>query len=71
MAVSHGSPLYSLEATQQAERKTMNRSLVFATASHDIRSSLAAIDSFIQLYLEEDTLNSDMATNRPLSKVIA
>ncbi|GFS38943.1 hypothetical protein Acr_00g0060400 [Actinidia rufa] len=46
----------------------MNRSLAFATASHDIRSSLAAIDSFIQLYLEEDTLNSDMATNLQLIK---
>ncbi|KAF6155877.1 hypothetical protein GIB67_039208 [Kingdonia uniflora] len=32
---------------RQAERKSMNKSLVFYSASHDMRSSLAAIDSLI------------------------
>ncbi|KAM7277414.1 hypothetical protein ACFE04_019280 [Oxalis oulophora] len=38
-----------MEATQQAERKNLNKTLAFASASHDIRSALIAIDASIDL----------------------
>ncbi|KAG2325904.1 hypothetical protein Bca52824_008632 [Brassica carinata] len=38
-----------MEATQQAERKSMNKSQAFARASHDIRGSLAGITGLIDL----------------------
>ncbi|XP_051142167.1 histidine kinase CKI1 [Andrographis paniculata] len=41
------------EATQQAERKSMNKSLAFASASHDIRASLAGIRGLIDLCYNE------------------
>ncbi|KAM7276080.1 hypothetical protein ACFE04_017946 [Oxalis oulophora] len=37
------------EATQKAERKNLNKTLAFASASHDIRNSLIAIDAAIDL----------------------
>ncbi|KAJ4904510.1 Histidine kinase CKI1 [Raphanus sativus] len=38
-----------MEATQQAERKSMNKSEAFARASHDIRGSLAGITGLIDI----------------------
>ncbi|XP_002515291.2 histidine kinase CKI1 [Ricinus communis] len=38
-----------MEATQQAERKSMNKSLAFASASHDIRAALAGITGLIEI----------------------
>ncbi|KAK6915660.1 Signal transduction response regulator, receiver domain, partial [Dillenia turbinata] len=52
-----------MEATQQAERKSMNKSLAFAGASHDVRSSLAAITGLIESCQEEAAPNSEMAEN--------
>uniref|UniRef100_A0A0D9W8A0 Probable histidine kinase 2 n=1 Tax=Leersia perrieri TaxID=77586 RepID=A0A0D9W8A0_9ORYZ len=37
------------DALRQAERKSMNKSNAFATASHDIRSALAAVKGLIQV----------------------
>ncbi|KAH0928838.1 hypothetical protein HID58_014565 [Brassica napus] len=43
-----------MEATQQAERKSMNKSQAFARASHDIRGSLAGITGLIDLCHESE-----------------
>ncbi|PQQ02465.1 histidine kinase CKI1-like [Prunus yedoensis var. nudiflora] len=37
-----------MEATQQAERKSMTKSLAFATASHDVHAALAGITGLIE-----------------------
>jgi len=42
-----------MEATQQAERKSMNKSLAFARATHDIRTVLASITGLIKLCYNE------------------
>ncbi|KAF8387742.1 hypothetical protein HHK36_026396 [Tetracentron sinense] len=52
-----------MEATQQAERKSMNKSLAFASASHDVRASLAAITGLIELCHQEVVPDSDLAEN--------
>ncbi|KAL0364842.1 UNVERIFIED_CONTAM: Histidine kinase CKI1 [Sesamum angustifolium] len=52
-----------MESTQQAERKSMNKSLAFANASHDIRSSLAAISGLIDLCHETAKPHSDLSAN--------
>ncbi|XVF72732.1 hypothetical protein PTKIN_Ptkin12aG0144000 [Pterospermum kingtungense] len=51
-----------MEATQQAERKSMNKSLALAGASHDIRSSLAGITGLIDLCLADAAPSSDFET---------
>ncbi|KAJ0245540.1 Signal transduction response regulator [Hirschfeldia incana] len=43
-----------MEATQQAERKSMNKSQAFARASHDIRGSLAGITGLIDICHESE-----------------
>lgn len=60
-----------MEATQQAERKSLNKSSAFATASHDIRSCLAGITGWIDPCLEQATLHSDLANNLSLMKTCA
>ncbi|XP_037496265.1 histidine kinase CKI1 [Jatropha curcas] len=52
-----------MEATQQAERKSMNKSLIFASASHDIRAALAGITGLIQISYEEVSPGSDLEMN--------
>ncbi|KAF8379736.1 hypothetical protein HHK36_029184 [Tetracentron sinense] len=52
-----------MEATQQAERKSMNKSLAFARASHDVRSSLAAFTGLIELCNEGVAPDSELAVN--------
>lgn len=52
-----------MESTQQAERKSMNKSIAFASASHDVRGSLAAITGLIDLSLEDAKPNSELAFN--------
>jgi signal transduction histidine kinase len=37
------------EALRQAERKSMNKSNAFASASHDIRSALSAIAGLVEM----------------------
>ena len=52
-----------MEATQQAERKSMNKSLAFASASHDVRASLAGLTGLIELCYKEATSSSELETN--------
>jgi len=52
-----------MEATQQAERKSMNKSLAFATASHDIRAALACITGLIEICYAEVRAGSELDTN--------
>ncbi|XP_010544971.1 PREDICTED: histidine kinase CKI1 [Tarenaya hassleriana] len=52
-----------MEATQQAERKSMNKSLAFASASHDIRGALAGINGLIDLCQEEAEPGSELDTS--------
>ncbi|XP_073060245.1 histidine kinase CKI1-like [Primulina eburnea] len=44
-----GALIKQMEATRQAERKSMNKTLAFARASHDIRASLAGITGLIEM----------------------
>uniref|UniRef100_A0ACD5WZA9 Uncharacterized protein n=1 Tax=Avena sativa TaxID=4498 RepID=A0ACD5WZA9_AVESA len=48
------------EALQQAERKSMNKSNAFASASHDIRSSLAAVVGLIEVCRPEALGNPNL-----------
>ncbi|OIW07029.1 hypothetical protein TanjilG_02663 [Lupinus angustifolius] len=52
-----------MEATQQAERKNMNKSLAFASASHDVRTSLAGLTGLIEMSYELVTPHSELETN--------
>ncbi|XAR61405.1 Histidine kinase [Bertholletia excelsa] len=52
-----------MEATQQAERKSLNKSLAFATASHDIRALLAGLVGLIQVCQDEVAPGSDLGIN--------
>ncbi|GMH19129.1 hypothetical protein Nepgr_020970 [Nepenthes gracilis] len=52
-----------MEATQQAERKSMNKSLAFASASHDVRAALAGLTGLIDLSYTEAAPGSDLETN--------
>ncbi|CAK7340560.1 unnamed protein product [Dovyalis caffra] len=49
------------EATQQAERKSMNKTKAFAGANHDVRNSLAAIRASIHFCQEEANPDSKLA----------
>ncbi|KAL5560994.1 hypothetical protein UlMin_030741 [Ulmus minor] len=52
-----------MEATEQAERKSMNKSLAFASASHDIRAALAGITGLIEICNEEAALLPELYIN--------
>ena len=52
-----------MEATQQAERKSMNKSLAFASASHDIRAALAGLTGLIEMSYGEVIPGSEMEAN--------
>ncbi|KAE9589492.1 putative histidine kinase response regulator and transcription factor RR-A-type family [Lupinus albus] len=58
-----GSLIKQMEATQQAERKNMNKSLAFASASHDVRTSLAGLTGLIEMSYELVTPHSELETN--------
>ncbi|KAL5858202.1 hypothetical protein ACOSQ3_005660 [Xanthoceras sorbifolium] len=51
------------EATQQAERKSMNKSLAFASASHDVRAALAGLTGLIEICYDEVAPGSELETN--------
>ncbi|EFH53980.1 hypothetical protein ARALYDRAFT_906322 [Arabidopsis lyrata subsp. lyrata] len=51
-----------MEATQQAERKSMNKSQAFANASHDNRGALAGIKGLIDICRDEVKPGSDVDT---------
>ena len=52
-----------MESTQQAERKGLNKSLAFASASHDVRASLAGVRGLIEVCRDEAAPGSDLETN--------
>lgn len=52
-----------MEATRQAETKSMNKSLAIASASHDIRASLAAITGLVEICYDEVAFGSQVETN--------
>lgn len=52
-----------MEATQQAERKNMNKSLAFASVSHDVRTSLAGLTGLIEMSNELADHGSELETN--------
>ncbi|KAL4028892.1 hypothetical protein IC575_012104 [Cucumis melo] len=52
--------IQQMEATQQAERKSMNKSVAFTRASHDIRASLAGIIGLIEICHNESTPGSEL-----------
>ncbi|OIW12990.1 hypothetical protein TanjilG_15439, partial [Lupinus angustifolius] len=52
-----------IEATKQAERKNMNKSLAFASASHDVRTSLAGLTGLIEMSYELVTPHSELEAN--------
>lgn len=51
------------EATHQAEQKNMKKSLAFASASHDVRTSLAGITALIEMSSNLVNPGSDLAKN--------
>lgn len=50
------------EAVEQAERKSMNKSLALARASHDMRNALYSIIELIKL-CQAQTTSSELQTN--------
>ncbi|KAI4306739.1 hypothetical protein L6164_029992 [Bauhinia variegata] len=52
-----------MEATQQAERKSMNKTVAFANASHDVRAYLAGLTGLIELCYQEAAPGSELVTN--------
>ncbi|XP_047313086.1 histidine kinase CKI1 [Impatiens glandulifera] len=52
-----------MEATQQAERKCVNKSLAFTSASHDIRASLAGLIGLIEFCRERASSGSELEMN--------
>ncbi|KAF3454879.1 hypothetical protein FNV43_RR05327 [Rhamnella rubrinervis] len=52
-----------MEATRQAETKSMNKSLAIASASHDVRASLAGITGLIEISYHEVPPGSLVGTN--------
>ncbi|TYG89969.1 hypothetical protein ES288_A12G145100v1 [Gossypium darwinii] len=58
----HDKLIKQMEATQQAERKSMNKSLALVGASHDIRAALAGITGYIDLCQANAAPGSDFET---------
>ncbi|XP_008237868.1 PREDICTED: histidine kinase CKI1-like [Prunus mume] len=52
-----------MEATQQAERKSMRKSLAFVSASHDVRAALTGITGLIEISYDEVARGSELETN--------
>ncbi|KAL5069038.1 hypothetical protein RYX36_019925 [Vicia faba] len=52
-----------MEATEQAERKNMNKSLAFASASHDLRAYLAGLIGLIEMSSKLVLSNADTDFN--------
>lgn len=52
-----------MEATRQAERKSMSKSNAFAQASHDVRASLAGIIGLIDISYDEVSPGLELEKN--------
>jgi signal transduction histidine kinase len=59
-AALQGDIMRQKEVLQQAERKSMNKSNAFASACHDIRSSLAAVARLINVSRTEARANPNL-----------
>jgi signal transduction histidine kinase len=59
-AALQGELMRQKEALQQAERKSMNKSNAFASAIHDIRTSLAAVAGLIDVSRTEARANPNL-----------
>jgi signal transduction histidine kinase len=59
-AALQGELMRQKEALQQAERKSMNKSNAFASAIHDIRSSLATVAGLINVSRTEARANPNL-----------
>ncbi|MED6118898.1 hypothetical protein PIB30_007061 [Stylosanthes scabra] len=55
--------LKQMEATQQAERKNMNKTHAFAAANHDVRASLAGLTALIDMSFDLVDNGSELETN--------
>ncbi|MED6176783.1 hypothetical protein PIB30_091563 [Stylosanthes scabra] len=55
--------LKQMEATQQAERKNMNKTHAFAAANHDVRASLAGLTALIDMSFDLVQNGSELETN--------
>ncbi|GAB4842912.1 hypothetical protein Ancab_012890 [Ancistrocladus abbreviatus] len=56
-----------MDATQQAERKSINKSLAYASATHDVRAALGGIISLIEADYKEVTPGSELDKNMKLA----
>lgn len=52
-----------MEATRQAESKSMSKSNAFAQASHDVRASLAGVIGLIDISYDEVSPGSELEKN--------
>ncbi|XP_022868762.1 histidine kinase CKI1-like [Olea europaea var. sylvestris] len=59
------------ESTEQAERKNVNKSLAFASASHDVRASLAGLTGLIEICNYQVVPGSELQTNLTLVEACA
>lgn len=57
-----------MNATQQAERKSMFKTQSYLRANHDIRSALAAITTLLDLCHDDTNPNSELAANLAQTK---
>lgn len=60
-----------MNATEQAERKSMNKTFALAKASHDVRASLAAITGLVEHCQENATPQTRLAENLGLIRTSA
>ncbi|XP_026450566.1 histidine kinase CKI1-like [Papaver somniferum] len=61
--ILHATLIKQMEATQQAERRSMNKTMAFASASHDIRGSIATIIGLADLCLADISPRSSLKNN--------
>ncbi|XP_042047743.1 histidine kinase CKI1-like [Salvia splendens] len=64
-----GALIKQMESTQQSERKSMNKSLAFASASHDIRASLAGISGLVEV-CRTQLIKRDPCTSQVLENLL-
>ncbi|KAK6122906.1 hypothetical protein DH2020_043372 [Rehmannia glutinosa] len=64
-----GALINQMEATQQSERKSMNKSLAFASASHDIRASLAGITGLTEICCHQVTKKEPLRSELMLTNL--
>lgn len=61
--VAQAALIKQMEATQEAERKSMSKSIAVANASHEVRNALAGIAGLIQMCRAEVVPRSGLDDN--------